>query len=84
MVLTQEETNSLIAIVAIRVILIGLIKYNPSIKVEAQVKKKECLGAFYYSRSTVIVLYLYSKVALNKDLVRNSIKYLYKMLIKVK
>ena len=63
--------------------LVGSIKYNPSIKVRVQVRRRECLGTFYYSRSIVIVLYLYSEVALDKDLVKNSVKYLYKILIKV-
>ena len=82
-VLTREETNSPIAIVAVGAILVGLIKYNPSVKVGAQVRRGEYLGAFYYSKSTVIALYPHSKVALNKDLVRNSVKHSCKTLMKV-
>ena len=83
MVLTREETGSPIAMVAVGAMLVGSIKYNPSVEVGVQVRRGECLGAFYYGGSTVIVLYPRGEVALDEDLVRNSVEHSCETLMKV-
>lgn len=37
--------------------LVGSIKYVPGVEVGAEVDRGQCLGAFYYGGSTVIVVY---------------------------
>ena len=83
MVLKREETGSPIAMVVVGAMLVGSIKYNPSIEVGAQIRRGECLGAFYYGGSTVIVLYPRGEVALDEDLVRNSVEHSCETLMKV-
>ena len=83
MVLTREETSSPIAMVAVGAMLVGSIKYNPNVEVGAQIRRGECLGAFYYGGSTVIVLYPRGEVALDKDLVRNSVEHSCETIMKV-
>jgi len=72
MTLTRTATGSPVAIVAVGAMLVGSIKYNPGIQVGSEVRRGQCLGAFYYGGSTVIVLYPPGEVVLDEDLVKNS------------
>lgn len=72
MVLKRNSTGSPIVIVAVGAMLVGTIKYQPGVEVGTSVRRGQCLGAFYYGGSTVIVLYPKGEVVLDEDLVRNS------------
>lgn len=73
MTLERSSTGSPIAIVAVGAMLVGSIKYVGGVDtIGAQVRRGQCLGAFYYGGSTVIVLYPPGEVTLDEDLVRNS------------
>lgn len=72
MILRRSKTGSLIAIVAVGAMLVGSIKYDPGISPGVQVRRGQCLGAFLYGGSTVVVLYPKEEVILDDDLVRNS------------
>ncbi|MCJ1486330.1 hypothetical protein MMC06_006507 [Schaereria dolodes] len=73
MTLRRSTTGSPIAIIAVGAMLVGSIKYSPGIdQPGAEVRRGQCLGAFYYGGSTVIVLYPRGEVTLDEDLVRNS------------
>ena len=52
--------------------LVGSILYNPGITPGKEIRRGECLGAFRYGGSTVIVLFPRGQVVLDEDLVRNS------------
>ena len=53
--------------------LVGSIKYvNGVEQVGASVRRGQCLGAFAYGGSTVIVLYPRGEIKLDDDLLRNS------------
>ena len=56
MVIKRTPTGSPVAIIAVGAMLVGSIRYNPGISVGADVKRGQCLGAFLYGGSTVIVL----------------------------
>ncbi|KAI9733824.1 MAG: hypothetical protein M1818_007091 [Claussenomyces sp. TS43310] len=84
MTLQRSSTGAPIAIVAVGAMLVGSIKYMPGLdQVGAQVKRGQCLGAFYYGGSTVIVLYPKGEVILDDDLVKNSIEHNCETLMKV-
>ncbi|KAE8452540.1 hypothetical protein EG329_000443 [Mollisiaceae sp. DMI_Dod_QoI] len=73
MTLERSSTGSPIAIVAVGAMLVGSIKYVGGVDtIGAEVRRGQCLGAFYYGGSTVIVLYPPGEVVLDEDLVRNS------------
>lgn len=73
MTLERSATGSPIAIVAVGAMLVGSIKYVGGVDtVGTQVRRGQCLGAFYYGGSTVIVVYPPGEVALDEDLVENS------------
>jgi len=73
MTLERSATGSPIAIVAVGAMLVGSIKYVGGVDtIGATVRRGQCLGAFYYGGSTVIVVYPPGEVALDEDLVRNS------------
>ncbi|TAQ87979.1 hypothetical protein B7494_g3663 [Chlorociboria aeruginascens] len=72
MTVERSSTGSPIAIVAVGAMLVGSIKYVNGIDVGVQVRRGQCLGAFYYGGSTVIVLYPPGEVVLDEDLVKNS------------
>ena len=75
MLLTRVQTGSLVAIVAVGAMLVGSIKYQNGVeKSGARVTRGQCLGAFYYGGSTVIVLFPKGEAALDADLVKNSIE----------
>lgn len=84
MTLERTTTGSPIAIVAVGAMLVGGIKYMPGVdQVGAHVRRGQCLGAFYYGGSTVIVLYPKGEVKLDDDLVKNSIELNCETLMKV-
>ena len=73
MTVKRDGTGSRIAIIAVGAMLVGSIKYNEGMSTPgAHFKRGQCLGAFYYGGSTVIVLYPPGEVRLDGDLVRNS------------
>jgi phosphatidylserine decarboxylase len=73
MTLERTTTKAPIAIIAVGAMLVGSIKWLDGVGVVgAEVKRGECMGAFYYGGSTVIVLYPPGEVVLDADLVRNS------------
>lgn len=73
MTVERSTTKSPIAIIAVGAMLVGSIKYMPGISTPgAQIRRGQCLGAFYYGGSTVIVLYPPGEVVLDADLVKNS------------
>jgi len=72
MTLQRSSTGSPIAIIAVGAMLVGSIKYVDGVAVGAPVRRGQCLGAFYFGGSTVIVLYPPGEVVLDDDLVRNS------------
>ncbi|KIN03701.1 hypothetical protein OIDMADRAFT_193501 [Oidiodendron maius Zn] len=73
MTVERSHTGSPVAIVAVGAMLVGSIKYvNGVDKVGTKIKRGQCLGAFYYGGSTVIVVYPPGEVELDKDLVKYS------------
>jgi len=84
MVIRRTPTNAPIAIIAVGAMLVGSIKYVPGMdQIGAQVRRGQCLGAFYYGGSTVIVIYPPGEVTLDEDLVRNSTEQQCETLVKV-
>lgn len=83
MVIRRSETASPIAVVAVGAMLVGSIVYNPGIEVGADVKRGQCLGAFKYGGSTVIVLTPSGEVELDQDLVANSTQQTCETLVRV-
>jgi len=85
-ILTVERstTESPIAIIAVGAMLVGSIKYVGGIATTgSQIRRGQCLGAFYYGGSTVIVLYPPGEVVLDADLVHNSTVLKMETLVKV-
>jgi phosphatidylserine decarboxylase len=73
MTLQRSATGSPIAIVAVGAMLVGSIKYVGGVDtIGAEVRRGQCLGAFYYGGSTVITLYPPGEMVLDDDLVRHS------------
>ena len=73
MLLKRTSTGSPIAIIAVGAMLVGSIKYVGGVdQPGTEVKRGQCLGAFYYGGSTVIVLYPKGEITLDDDLVKNS------------
>jgi len=84
MTLERSSTGSPIAVIAVGAMLVGSIKYVDGVDtVGKQVRRGECLGAFYYGGSTVIVLYPPGEVVLDEDLVKNSTERNIETLVKV-
>ncbi|RDW64874.1 hypothetical protein BP6252_10525 [Coleophoma cylindrospora] len=83
MTLRRTSTGSPIAIVAVGAMLVGSIKYVEGVEVGADVRRGQCLGAFYYGGSTVIVVYPPGEVQLDADLVKNSTELQMETLVKV-
>lgn len=73
-VMTITQSNgSKVVLIAVGAMLVGSIKYMAGVsEIGATVRRGQCLGAFYYGGSTVIVLYPHGEVVLDEDLVRNS------------
>jgi phosphatidylserine decarboxylase len=72
MTIKRTATGSRIAVIAVGAMLVGSIKYNPGIAAGTEVRRGQCLGAFYYGGSTVIVVYPKGEVVLDEDLIKNS------------
>jgi phosphatidylserine decarboxylase len=68
----NSNPDSKVAIIAVGAMLVGSILYNPGISPGREIRRGECLGAFRYGGSTVIVLFPRGEVVLDEDLVRNS------------
>lgn len=69
----RRSTGSRVAIVAVGAMLVGSIKYAHGMETPGTAMRRgQCLGAFYYGGSTVIVLYQRGDVSLDADLVANS------------
>lgn len=83
MLLNRSTSGSPVAIIAVGAMLVGSIKYNPGVEVNAEVKRGQCLGAFLYGGSTVIVLFPKGEVTWDKDLVQNSCEQVCETLVKV-
>jgi phosphatidylserine decarboxylase len=84
MVVSTKDTNSEIAIVAVGAMLVGSIIYNDGIEQPgAIVNRGQCLGAFQYGGSTVIVVFPKGKVGLDDDLVKNSTEQACETLVRV-
>lgn len=90
MTLQRSSTGSPIAVIAVGAMLVGSIKYAKRdgdeglvSEVGTQVRRGQCLGAFYYGGSTVIVLYPKGEVVLDEDLVKNSCDKNMETLVKV-
>ncbi|MCJ1237858.1 hypothetical protein MMC14_005845 [Varicellaria rhodocarpa] len=84
MMLRRSSTGAPIAIIAVGAMLVGSIKYVAGVGQKgAEVRRGQCLGAFYYGGSTVIVLYPRGDVTLDEDLVHNSTQEGCETLVKV-
>jgi phosphatidylserine decarboxylase len=83
MILQRSSTGTPIAVIAVGAMLVGSIKYNPGIEVDAEVRRGQCLGAFLYGGSTVIVALPKNEVTLDDDLVRNSTEQVCETLVRV-
>jgi len=83
MTIKRTSTGNTIALVAVGAMLVGSIKYVPGVEVGAEVHRGQCLGAFYYGGSTVIVLYPKGEVEHDADLVKNSTEHALETLMKV-
>ncbi|KAK4580267.1 hypothetical protein LTR86_000470 [Recurvomyces mirabilis] len=83
MTLRRRGTGSPVAVVAVGAMLVGSIKYNEGIAPGKEVRRGQCLGAFYYGGSTVIVVLPRGEVVLDRDLVANSAEQRCETLVKV-
>ncbi len=78
MVVREAQVGMPVVIVAVGAMLVGSIHYvddedgRPVDEAGAQIHRGQCLGAFYYGGSTVLVLYPRGTVVLDEDLVRYS------------
>jgi phosphatidylserine decarboxylase len=73
MLLDRTETCSPVAIIAVGAMLVGSMKYQNGVDQSVpQVRRGQCLRAFYYGGSTVIVVYPKGETELDEDLVKNS------------
>lgn len=72
---SPSSSDSLVAIIAVGAMLVGSLQYSPGITVGSSVQRGQCLGAFYYGGSTVIVLFPPGErgAVMNQDLVKNSV-----------
>lgn len=84
MLIKRTPTNAPIAVVAVGAMLVGSIKYVAGVEqTGTEIRRGQCLGAFYYGGSTVIVLYPKGEVQLDEDLQRNSVEARCETLMKV-
>ncbi|KAK3719621.1 hypothetical protein LTR37_004158 [Vermiconidia calcicola] len=70
--IVQRRSGSIVALIVIGAMLVGSIKYNPEIKEGVEIRRGQCLGAFYYGGSTIISLHGENEMKLDDDLVKNS------------
>lgn len=71
MMLERKGTKAPVAVIAVGAMLVGSIKYMVD-QSGTEVRRGQCLGAFYYGGSTVIVLYPRGEIEMDEDLVKNS------------
>lgn len=83
MVVTLKQRSIPVVIVAVGAMLVGSIKYNPGIAAGAEIKRGQCLGAFQYGGSTVILLFPLGEMLMDTDLVANSMKQQCETLVQV-
>lgn len=90
MTMQRTTTGSPIAIIAVGAMLVGSIKYVNDAQTGrsvtepgTQVRRGQCLGAFYYGGSTVIVLYPKDEVVFDSDLATNSSELSMETLVRV-
>jgi phosphatidylserine decarboxylase len=83
MMIQRSGTGSPVAVIAVGAMLVGSIRYNPGIQVNAEVRRGQCLGAFLYGGSTVIAVFPKAEAALDDDLVRNSTEQVCETLVRV-
>ncbi|KAL2041585.1 hypothetical protein N7G274_005967 [Stereocaulon virgatum] len=84
MTIKRSSTGSPIAVIAVGAMLVGSIKYVGGVdKLGTEIIRGQCLGAFYYGGSTVIVLYPKGEIVLDEDLVKHSIDQKCETLMKV-
>lgn len=73
MIVERSAGGPRIAIVAVGAMLVGSIKYQKNCDVSGtKIRRGQCIGAFYYGGSTVLVLFPKSEVVLDEDLVKCS------------
>lgn len=83
MIVSRTGTGSPVAIIAVGAMLVGSIVYENGVAVGSEIKRGQCLGAFRYGGSTVIVLLPANEVTFDKDLVENSTGQKCETLVKV-
>jgi phosphatidylserine decarboxylase len=84
MTLQRDGSGARVVVVAVGAMLVGSIKYNEGISNPGtHVQRGQCLGAFYYGGSTIIVLYPPGEVTLDADLVKNSVEQNCETVVKV-
>ncbi|KAK8850798.1 Phosphatidylserine decarboxylase proenzyme 2 [Apiospora arundinis] len=84
MMVEQAGTGRPVAIVAIGAMLVGSVIYVDGLEQPgAQMRRGQCVGKFQYGGSTVVTLHPRDDVALDQDLVRNSIEQNCETLVKV-
>ncbi|QIX02501.1 hypothetical protein AMS68_008018 [Peltaster fructicola] len=72
MTVSRSGSGSPIAIIAVGAMLVGSIVYQNGVVEGSQISRGQCLGAFRYGGSTVIVLFPPKEVSFDEDLVKNS------------
>lgn len=84
MMLKRTSTGSPIAVIAVGAMLVGSIKYVNGVDTPGtEVKRGQCLGAFYYGGSTVVVVYPQGEIVIDEDLAKNSTESACETLMKV-
>jgi phosphatidylserine decarboxylase len=72
MLVRRDDGLGLVAVIAVGAMLVGSIRYNDGVAVDKHIHRGQCLGAFYYGGSTVIVLFPKDHVVWDDDLLRHS------------
>lgn len=84
MIVKHATTGARIAIIAVGAMLVGSLSYVAGCSQPGtQIKRGQCLGAFYYGGSTVIVLYPRGEIQIDQDLEHNSTQENCETLVKV-
>lgn len=74
MIVEKSSTGAPVAIVAVGAMLVGSIRYVGGVdKPGAVIKRGQCLGAFLYGGSTVLVIYPQGEILFDEDLVAYSV-----------
>lgn len=73
MTMKRSSTGSRIAVIAVGAMLVGSIMYVGGVdQPGTAIRRGQCLGAFKYGGSTVIVVYPKGEITVDEDLVKNS------------